>query len=170
MEQEADPTLHLFQNNKVVDQKAALHLERTVFLNVLWRQLSLQNANLIHLSKRYNNITLLLFFLLFEIELVPLYFLISIWGGPKCEYAATKFLLYTALSGALILAGALGMVWLSEAGNFNYDTLANIDLSASSQVLLLLPILFGFGIKIPLIPLHTWLPDAYVEASTPVAI
>ncbi|MFK8185777.1 MAG: NADH-quinone oxidoreductase subunit M [Phormidesmis sp.] len=112
----------------------------------------------------------LLFFFFFEVELVPLYLLISIWGGEKRGYAATKFLLYTALSGALILAGALGLVWLSGAANFDYDTLTRIDLPASSQVLLLLPILFGFCIKIPLIPLHTWLPDAYVEASTPVAI
>ncbi|MEO1622053.1 MAG: NADH-quinone oxidoreductase subunit M [Cyanobacteria bacterium J06632_3] len=112
----------------------------------------------------------LLFFFFFEVELVPLYLLISIWGGEKRGYAATKFLLYTALSGALILAGALGMVWLGEASDFNYETLTKISLPASYQVLLLLPILFGFGIKIPLIPLHTWLPDAYVEASTPVAI
>lgn len=112
----------------------------------------------------------LLFFFFYEVELVPLYLLISIWGGEKRGYAATKFLLYTALSGALILAGALGMVWLGEAASFDYEALTKIDLSVSSQVLLLLPLLFGFGIKIPLIPLHTWLPDTYVESSTPVAI
>ncbi|MEO1389242.1 MAG: NADH-quinone oxidoreductase subunit M [Cyanobacteria bacterium J06634_6] len=112
----------------------------------------------------------LLFFFFYEVELVPLYLLISIWGGEKRGYAATKFLLYTALSGALILAGALGMVWLGEAASFDYAALTQIDLPVSTQVLLLLPLLFGFGIKIPLIPLHTWLPDTYVEASTPVAI
>ncbi|MEL7334152.1 MAG: NADH-quinone oxidoreductase subunit M [Cyanobacteria bacterium J06560_2] len=112
----------------------------------------------------------LLFFFFYEVELVPLYLLISIWGGEKRGYAATKFLLYTALSGALILAGALGMVWLGGAANFDYETLTKIDLPVSYQVLLLVPLLFGFGIKIPLIPLHTWLPDTYVEASTPVAI
>ncbi|MEO1399882.1 MAG: NADH-quinone oxidoreductase subunit M [Cyanobacteria bacterium J06635_1] len=112
----------------------------------------------------------LLFFLFFEVELVPLYLLIAIWGGEKRGYAATKFLLYTALSGALILAGGLGLVWLSGAGNFDYETLTKVSLPVSSQVLLLVPLLLGFGIKIPLIPLHTWLPDTYVEASTPVAI
>ena len=112
----------------------------------------------------------LLFFLFYEVELVPLYLLIAIWGGEKRSYAATKFLLYTALSGALILAGALGIVWLGKAGNFDYETLTKVTLPASYQVLLLVPLLFGFGIKIPLIPLHTWLPDTYVEASTPVAI
>lgn len=112
----------------------------------------------------------LLFFLFFEAELVPLYLLISIWGGEKRGYAATKFLLYTALSGALILAGGLGFVWLSGAANFDYETLTKVSLPVSSQILLLVPLLLGFGIKIPLIPLHTWLPDTYVEASTPVAI
>jgi len=112
----------------------------------------------------------LLFFFFYEVELVPLYLLIAIWGGEKRGYAATKFLLYTALSGALILAGGLGLVWLGEASSFDYATLTQINLPVSYQVLLLLPLLFGFGIKIPLIPLHTWLPDTYVEASTPVAI
>ncbi|MEO0707380.1 MAG: NADH-quinone oxidoreductase subunit M [Cyanobacteria bacterium J06649_5] len=112
----------------------------------------------------------LLFFFFYEVELVPIYLLIAIWGGEKRSYAATKFLLYTALSGALILAGALGMVWLGGASDFDYETLTKISLPVSYQVLLLVPLLFGFGIKIPLIPLHTWLPDTYVEASTPVAI
>ena len=112
----------------------------------------------------------LLFFFFYEVELVPLYLLIAIWGGEKRGYAATKFLLYTALSGALILAGGLGLVWLGEASSFDYEAMTRVNLPVSSQVLLLLPLLFGFGIKIPLIPLHTWLPDTYVEASTPVAI
>ena len=113
---------------------------------------------------------ILLFFLFYEVELVPLYLLISIWGGEKRGYAATKFLLYTALSGALILAGALGMVWLGEAGDFSYAALSQVNLPELSQVLLLIPLLLGFGIKVPMIPLHTWLPDTYVESSTPVAI
>ncbi|MEO0756359.1 MAG: NADH-quinone oxidoreductase subunit M [Cyanobacteria bacterium J06648_16] len=112
----------------------------------------------------------LLFFLFYEVELVPLYLLISIWGGEKRGYAATKFLLYTALSGALILAGALGMVWLGNASDFSYAALTQVNLSELSQVLLLVPLLLGFGIKVPMIPLHTWLPDTYVESSTPVAI
>ncbi|NEP17582.1 MAG: NADH-quinone oxidoreductase subunit M [Leptolyngbya sp. SIO4C1] len=112
----------------------------------------------------------LLFFLLYELELVPLYLLISIWGGEKRGYAATKFLLYTALSGALILVGCFGMFWLSGASDFSYSSLATVSLPVSWQVALLIPLLLGFGIKVPLIPLHTWLPDTYVAASTPVAI
>lgn len=112
----------------------------------------------------------LLFFLLYELELVPLYLLILIWGGEKSSYAATKFLLYTALSGALILVGCFGMFWLGGASDFSYSSLAEVSLPLRWQVILLIPLLLGFGIKVPLIPLHTWLPDTYVAASTPVAI
>ncbi|MEB3181757.1 MAG: NADH-quinone oxidoreductase subunit M [Nostocaceae cyanobacterium] len=113
---------------------------------------------------------LLLFFLFYELELIPFYLLISIWGGEKRSYAAIKFLIYTAVSGALIFACFLGMVWLSEGTNFAYDTLTTQTLSTTLQLVLLSGIIVAFGIKIPLIPFHTWLPDAYVEASAPIAI
>ncbi|NJM97226.1 MAG: NADH-quinone oxidoreductase subunit M [Phormidesmis sp. RL_2_1] len=113
---------------------------------------------------------LLLFFLLFEIVLVPLYFLISIWGGEKREYAATKFLLYTAIAGALIFAGFIGTVWLGGTLDFSYEQAAKAQIPLSAQVILLSILLVGFGIKIPLIPFHTWLPDTYVTASPSVAI
>ena len=102
---------------------------------------------------------LLLFFLLFEIELVPLYFLIAIWGGEKRDYAATKFLLYTATAGALIFASFIGLVWLEGTLDFSYATAIQHNLPMSAQVVLLSVLLVGFGIKIPLIPFHTWLPD-----------
>jgi NAD(P)H-quinone oxidoreductase subunit 4 len=113
---------------------------------------------------------LLLFFLFYELELIPFYLLISIWGGEKRSYAAMKFLIYTAVSGALILATFLGTVWLTGATNFDYNTISTQALSTTLQIVLLVGIVLGFGIKIPLVPLHTWLPDAYVEASAPVAI
>ncbi len=113
---------------------------------------------------------LLLFFLFYEVELVPFYLLISIWGGEKCNYAAMKFLLYTALSGALILLAFLGLVWLQEAGSFAYEAAMGDTLPLWIQLVLLGLVLVGFGIKIPLVPLHTWLPDTYVAASAPVAI
>ncbi|NWF61092.1 MAG: NADH-quinone oxidoreductase subunit M [Fischerella sp.] len=113
---------------------------------------------------------LLLFFLFYELELIPFYLLISIWGGEKRGYAGIKFLIYTAVSGALILATFLGIVWLTGSSSFNYDALSTQALSTTLQIILLAGILLGFGIKIPLIPLHTWLPDAYVEASAPIAI
>jgi NAD(P)H-quinone oxidoreductase subunit 4 len=113
---------------------------------------------------------LLLFFLLYEIELVPLYLLIAIWGGGNKVYAATKFLLYTALSGALMLAGFLGTVWLSGSSDFGYTPLLGDGLSMTAQLVLLGVLLVAFGIKIPLVPFHTWLPDTYVAASAPVAM
>ncbi|WP_442786423.1 NADH-quinone oxidoreductase subunit M [Leptothoe sp. PORK10 BA2] len=112
----------------------------------------------------------LLFFLFYEACLIPLYLLINIWGGEKRSYAATKFLIYTALSGALVLISGFGLLWLGGAENFSYAALADTDLSLRLQVLLLLPLAIGFGIKVPMVPLHTWLPDTYVAASTPVAI
>lgn len=113
---------------------------------------------------------LLLFFLFYELELIPIYLLIGIWGGNKRGYAAIKFLLYTAVSGLLILAAFFGIVWLSESPSFDYDAIATQTLSMRTQLILLTIVLIGFGIKIPLVPLHTWLPDAYVEASPPVAM
>ncbi|MBD2517869.1 NADH-quinone oxidoreductase subunit M [Nostoc sp. FACHB-973] len=113
---------------------------------------------------------LLLFFLFYELELIPFYLLISIWGGQKRAYAGIKFLIYTAVSGALILATFLGMVWLSGSTNFAFDAVSTENLSTAKQILLLAGIVVGFGIKIPLVPFHTWLPDAYVEASAPIAI
>lgn len=113
----------------------------------------------------------LLFFLFYEVELVPLYLLVAIWGGEKRGYAATKFLLYTAVSGALTLVSCLGMFWVSGAEDFSYSALSgSSELSLFWQVLLLIPLIIGLGIKVPLIPLHTWLPDTYVAASPPVAI
>ncbi|MFN6571931.1 NADH-quinone oxidoreductase subunit M [Dendronalium sp. ChiSLP03b] len=113
---------------------------------------------------------LLLFFLFYELELIPLYLLIAIWGGARRGYAATKFLIYTAVSGILILASFLGMVWLSGGSNFALTTLDATTLPLATQLLLLAGILVGFGIKIPLVPFHTWLPDAHVEASTPISV
>ncbi|WP_299491140.1 NADH-quinone oxidoreductase subunit M [Acaryochloris sp. IP29b_bin.137] len=113
---------------------------------------------------------LLLFFLFYEVELIPFYLLISIWGGAQQGSAATKFLLYTATSGGLILAGFLGLIWFSEASSFAYDLLLGQTLPLNIQYVLLVLLLLGFGIKTPLVPLHTWLPDTYVAASTPVAM
>ncbi|MEB3295897.1 MAG: NADH-quinone oxidoreductase subunit M [Synechococcales bacterium] len=113
---------------------------------------------------------LLLFFLFYELELIPLYLLINIWGGVRRSYAATKFLIYTAISGILILAGFLGLTWLSGSTSFEYNPLLSQGLPMTAQLILLGAIVVGFGIKIPLFPFHTWLPDAHVEASTPISV
>ncbi|MEM8829981.1 MAG: NADH-quinone oxidoreductase subunit M [Cyanobacteria bacterium P01_G01_bin.19] len=113
---------------------------------------------------------LLLFFLFYELEIVPLYFLIAIWGGARRGYAAMKFLLYTALSGILVLASFLGLVWLTKETTFDYEILRSHSLPLTSQLWLLAPLLIGIFIKIPIFPFHTWLPDAHVEASTPISV
>ncbi|GAB4380564.1 MAG: NADH-quinone oxidoreductase subunit M [Elainellaceae cyanobacterium] len=113
---------------------------------------------------------LLLFFLFYEIELIPLYLIIAIWGGARRGYAATKFLIYTAVSGVLILAAFFGLAILGDFGSFDYDVVRSTPLPLASQLLLLGTLLIGFGIKIPVVPLHTWLPDAHVEAPTPASV
>jgi len=113
---------------------------------------------------------LILFFLFYELELIPLYFLIAIWGGANRSYAATKFLLYTALSGIALLGSFLGVVWLSGASDFTYQLGLGSVLPHQTQLVLLGALLVGLAIKIPIFPFHTWLPDAHVEASTPVSV
>ncbi|PZO43075.1 MAG: NAD(P)H-quinone oxidoreductase subunit D4 [Phormidesmis priestleyi] len=113
---------------------------------------------------------LLLFFLFYELELIPLYLLIAIWGGARRGYAATKFLIYTAFSGVLILGAFLGLGMLAGTGSFDYDPALAEGLSLLQQTVLMGVLLIGFGIKIPLVPFHTWLPDAHVEASTPISV
>lgn len=113
---------------------------------------------------------LLLFFLFYELELIPLYLLIAIWGGARRGYAATKFLIYTAFSGILILGAFLGLAFLSGTGSFDYNPTLAQGLTLLEQTVLMSVLLIGFGIKIPLVPFHTWLPDAHVEASTPVSV
>ncbi|MGL6337580.1 MAG: NADH-quinone oxidoreductase subunit M [Waterburya sp.] len=113
---------------------------------------------------------LLLFVVFYELELIPFYLMIAIWGGEKRGYASIKFLLYTAVSGLLVLAAFLGIGFLNGATSFDYDTITTQGLSLNTQLILLTVLLIGFGIKIPLVPLHTWLPDAYTEASSAVTI
>lgn len=113
---------------------------------------------------------LLLFFLFYEVELIPLYLIIAIWGGARRGYAATKFLIYTAVSGVLVLASFFGLSLLSGFSSFDYDVLQSHMLPLSTQLILLITLLIGFGIKVPVVPLHTWLPDAHVEAPTPASV
>jgi NAD(P)H-quinone oxidoreductase subunit 4 len=113
---------------------------------------------------------LLLFFLFYELELIPLWLLISIWGGTERAYAATKFLIFTAISGVLILGAFLGLALFTGTVDFSLTPILSERLSMGSQLVLLVSLLIGFGIKIPLVPFHTWLPDAHTQASTPVSV
>ncbi|MEB3270659.1 MAG: NADH-quinone oxidoreductase subunit M [Synechococcus sp.] len=113
---------------------------------------------------------LLLFFLFYELELIPLWLLISVWGGNNRAYAATKFLVFTASSGMLILGAFLGLALLTGSVDFSFTPVHSDRLASGGQLLILITILVGFGIKIPLVPLHNWLPDAHTQASTPVSV
>ena len=106
------------------------------------------------------SLNLLLFFLFYELELIPLWLLIAVWGGANRAYAATKFLIFTAVSGVLILGAFLGQALFTGVVDFSLSPVLSEQLGLTSQFVLLIPLLIGFGIKIPLVPFHTWLPDA----------
>jgi len=112
---------------------------------------------------------LLLFFLAWELELIPVYLLLAIWGGKKRQYAATKFILYTAGSSLFILLAGLAMAFYGGGTpTFEYTALAAKELSTGFQVICYAAFLIAFGVKLPIVPLHTWLPDAHGEATAPV--
>ncbi|MBW4475574.1 MAG: NAD(P)H-quinone oxidoreductase subunit 4 [Tolypothrix brevis GSE-NOS-MK-07-07A] len=114
---------------------------------------------------------LLLFFIMWEVELVPVYLLINIWGGQKRRYAATKFIIYTAAASIFILVAALGMA-LSGGGDVTFDIakLALKDYPLALELLLYAGLVVAFGVKLAVFPMHTWLPDAHGEASSPVSM
>ncbi len=113
---------------------------------------------------------LLLFFIAWEIELIPVYLLISIWGGQRRRYAATKFLLYTAASSVFILVAALALAFSGDTVTFDIAELGMKDYSLLLELLLYAGLLVAFGVKLAVFPLHTWLPDAHGEASAPVSM
>ena len=109
---------------------------------------------------------LILFYVFFEVMLVPMYALIGIWGGANRRYAALKFFLYTLVGGLLMLVAILYLYFAAGAQSFDYDVIRAVDLSTTEQVWLFLAFLAAFGIKVPVFPVHTWLPDAHTEAPT----
>jgi NAD(P)H-quinone oxidoreductase subunit 4 len=111
---------------------------------------------------------MLLFFLVWELELVPIYILLSIWGGKKRQYAATKFILYTAGGSLFILLAALTMGFYGDTVTFDMRSLALKDYAFNFQLLMYAGFLIAYAVKLPIIPLHTWLPDAHGEATAPV--
>jgi len=134
------------------------------------------------------SLDLFLFYVFWEVMLLPMYFLIGVWGGPRKEYAAIKFFLYTLFGSVLMLVGLLALYYTSQPTTlvdgtyaphtFNMMTLIHENNFAAAGTLIGLPfakfvfVLFfiGFSIKIPMFPFHTWLPDAHVEAPTPISV
>jgi NADH-quinone oxidoreductase subunit M len=113
---------------------------------------------------------LFLFYVFFEISLVPMYLIIGIWGGERRIYAAVKFFLYTMVGSLLMLVALLWMAWtyarLAGEWSFAYEDLLRLDLPLGVQIWLFAAFALAFAIKVPMVPLHTWLPDAHVEAPT----
>jgi NAD(P)H-quinone oxidoreductase subunit 4 len=107
---------------------------------------------------------LLLFFMLWELELVPVYLIISIWGGAQRLYAATKFILYTALGSIFILIAALALAFYGGNVTFDFTELGLKQYPIGLELLAYAGLLIAFGVKLPIFPLHTWLPDAHGEA------
>ena len=115
---------------------------------------------------------LFLFYVFWEITLVPMYFLIGIWGGPRKEYAAIKFFLYTLAGSVFMLLGILALYFTSTPHTFNILELTRQSkfFAQAFQNIVFLALFFGFAVKVPVFPFHTWLPDAHVEAPTPISV
>uniref|UniRef100_A0AAT9KSL9 NAD(P)H-quinone oxidoreductase chain 4, chloroplastic n=2 Tax=Chamaerhodos TaxID=57915 RepID=A0AAT9KSL9_9ROSA len=108
---------------------------------------------------------LLLFFIMWELELIPVYLLLSMWGGKKRLYSATKFILYTAGGSIFLLIGVLGIgLYGSNEPTLNFETLANQSYPVALEIIFYIGFLIAFAVKLPIIPLHTWLPDTHGEA------
>ncbi|MBU9889150.1 MAG: NADH-quinone oxidoreductase subunit M [Candidatus Omnitrophica bacterium] len=113
---------------------------------------------------------LFLFYVFWEIVLVPMYFLIGIWGGPRREYAAIKFFLYTLAGSLFMLLGILGVYFAATPHTFDMTQLVGMPRELWFQKIVFLAFFLGFAIKVPIFPFHTWLPDAHVEAPTPISV
>ncbi|MFQ5793614.1 MAG: NuoM family protein [Candidatus Bipolaricaulia bacterium] len=113
-------------------------------------------------------IDLFLFYVFWEVVLVPMYLIINIWGGPRKEYAAIKFFLYTFLGSLVMLLGIIALYFNAGVGSFDLTEIAAASdgFSRTFQILTFAALFVGFAVKMPVVPVHTWLPDAHVEAPT----
>jgi len=112
---------------------------------------------------------LILFFIFFELVLLPMYFMIGVWGGPNRDYASIKFFLFTLFGSALMLLSFLALFFKSEPHTFDIVKLAQMHgegITHGTQLLIFGGLFLGFAIKVPMFPFHTWLPDAHTEAPT----
>lgn len=109
---------------------------------------------------------MLLFFFFWEAMLVPMYFLIAIWGHDNRRYSAMKFFLFTFIGGLFVLLGVIGLYVFSGKATFDYYVLLGSKLHGGPAMLTMIALLAGFAVKLPIVPLHTWLPDAHTDAPT----
>ena len=109
-----------------------------------------------------------LFYVFWEVVLIPMYFMIGVWGGPNKDYAAIKFFIYTHVASLAILVAIMAMYFEAQVGSFSMERIAveSVGFSRAFQFAVFGAMFFGFGVKLPMVPFHTWLPDAHVEAPT----
>jgi NADH-quinone oxidoreductase subunit M len=120
----------------------------------------------------FTSLDFFLFYVFWEIVLLPMYFLIGFWGGPKRVYAAIKFFIYTLVGSVLMLVAMLALYFKADHETFNILTLMGLSqgFDLEFQKWIFLGLFFGFAIKVPVFPFHTWLPDAHVQAPTAVSM
>jgi len=112
---------------------------------------------------------LILFFIFFEVVLLPMFFMIGVWGGPNREYASIKFFLFTLFGSAMMLVSFVALFFLSKIHTFDMVVLSKLHgagIAHSTELLVFAGMFLGFAIKVPMFPFHTWLPDAHTEAPT----
>ena len=118
----------------------------------------------------FTSLNLIAFYVFWELVLVPMFFFIGVWGGPRRKYAAMKFLIMTHVGSILILLSFITLYALSTPHSFNFTDLLKVHLPVPIQIMVSIGFFIGFGVKLPIVPLHTWLPDAHVEAPAPISV
>jgi len=118
----------------------------------------------------FTSLNLILFYVFWELVLIPMFFFIGVWGGPKKKYAAMKFLIFTHVGSTVMLLGFIALYVFSQPHTFDLVTLSTLKLPLSLQIPMAVAVFFGFAVKLPVVPFHTWLPDAHVEAPAPISV
>jgi NADH-quinone oxidoreductase subunit M len=137
---------------EVIEEKAAQYMAAFLIMSGLMNGI-------------FASLDAVLFYVFFEASLIPMYIIIGIWGGPNRVYAAFKFFLYTLL-GSLLMLVSLLYLFLESGGSFNLLEWHRLPLGMTPQILVFIAFLVAFAVKVPMWPVHTWLPDAHVEAPT----
>ena len=137
---------------KVIEKRVAQYMAAFLFMSGL-------------MNGTFAALDAMLFYVFFEATLIPMYIVIGVWGGPNRVYAAVKFFLYTLLGSLLMLVGFL-YLYFTAGGSFSVLDFHSLPLPMSAQIPLFIAFLLAFAVKVPMWPVHTWLPDAHVEAPT----
>lgn len=116
------------------------------------------------------SLNLIVFFLFWELVLVPMFLLIGIWGGPNRKYAAMKFIIFTNAGSALMFIGFILLYLAATPHTFDFLILMDTEIAKPLQLIIMITTFFGFAVKLPVVPLHTWLLDAHVEAPAPISV